>query len=89
LGALDALTRRAMRGWLLDVWQSFRKTVILVTHDIEEAIYLSDRVYVMSPRPGTIMVDLTIALPRPRTGEITQEPQFLAYQRTLLNSLGV
>jgi len=89
LGALDALTRREMRGWLLDVWQSFRKTVILVTHDIEEAIFLSDRVYVMSPRPGTITLDLAVDLPRPRTGEMIHEPEFLAYQRRLLKSLGV
>jgi len=89
LGALDALTRREMRSWLLDVWQSFRKTVILVTHDIEEAIYLSDRVYVMSSRPGTITLDLDVDLSRPRTGEMIQEPQFLGYQRSLLESLGV
>jgi len=89
LGALDALTRREMRQWLLDVWQSFRKTMIFVTHDIEEAIYLSDRVYVMSPRPGTIGLDLQIDLPRPRSSEMTCSPPFLAYQVTLLESLGV
>ena len=51
-GALDALTREAMREWLLGVWEADRKTILLVTHDVEEAVFLSDRVYVMSGRPG-------------------------------------
>ena len=53
-GALDALTREAMREWLLGVWETDRKTILLVTHDVEEAVFLSDRVYVMSGRPGRI-----------------------------------
>lgn len=89
LGALDALTRRELRQWLLEVWQSFRKTMIFVTHDVEEAIYLSDRVYVMSPRPGTIAMDLRIDLPRPRAEEMTCSTPFLGYRAALLESLGV
>jgi ABC-type nitrate/sulfonate/bicarbonate transport system ATPase subunit len=68
-GALDALTRLDMQSWLLEVRSSFRKTIVLVTHDIEEAIYLSDRVYVMTPRPGTIRRVVRIPLPRPRVHE--------------------
>ncbi len=57
LGALDSLTRQAMREWLLDVWQADRKSILFVTHDVEEAVYLSDRVYVMSGRPGRMEVE--------------------------------
>jgi len=89
LGALDALTRREMRQWLLDVWRSFQKTMIFVTHDVEEAIYLSDRVFVMSSRPGTIVADLQIDLTRPRSEEMTRSMPFLTYRALLLDSLGV
>ena len=66
-GALDALTRTEMQGWLESVWAQFRWTVLLVTHDVREAVYLADRVYVLSPRPGTVVAELTIPLPRPRS----------------------
>ncbi|MCD6303267.1 MAG: ABC transporter ATP-binding protein [Anaerolineae bacterium] len=89
LGALDALTRREMRQWLLDVWQTFRKTMIFVTHDVDEAIYLADHVFVMSSRPGTIVSDLEIELPRPRSEELTCGNAFLRYRTSLLDSLGV
>jgi len=62
LGALDALTRRTMRRWLLEVWARFRQTVIFVTHDVEEAVYLSDRIYVLSPRPGRVVHQLEVDL---------------------------
>jgi len=65
-GALDALTRRTLQDELLRLWQKLRKTVVFVTHSIEEAIYLADRVVVMTYRPGTIKRDEHIALPRPR-----------------------
>jgi ABC-type nitrate/sulfonate/bicarbonate transport system ATPase subunit len=65
-GALDALTRANMQAWLLDIWTEVGKTIVLVTHDVDEAIYLADRVYVMSPRPGRILGDISIRLPRPR-----------------------
>ncbi|PKC51225.1 P-loop containing nucleoside triphosphate hydrolase protein, partial [Rhizophagus irregularis] len=51
-GALDAQTRLTMQNWLLQIWEDFKKTVLFVTHDIDEAIYLSDEIYVLSPRPG-------------------------------------
>jgi NitT/TauT family transport system ATP-binding protein len=64
--ALDAITRLQMQGWLSHVLDTERRTVALVTHDVEEAIVLGDRVVVMSPRPGRAVADIEIALPRPR-----------------------
>jgi ABC-type nitrate/sulfonate/bicarbonate transport system ATPase subunit len=66
-GALDALTRAEMQRWLASVWAQFRSTVLLVTHDVREAVYLADRVYVLSPRPGSVVAELAIPLPRPRS----------------------
>ncbi|PJF44377.1 MAG: ABC transporter [Phototrophicales bacterium] len=65
-GALDAITRRELQRWLLDVWEQFKYTVLFVTHDVEEALFLSDRVVVLSPRPGTIVLDMPIPFARPR-----------------------
>ena len=64
--ALDAITRAEMQGWLSHVLETEPRTVVLVTHDVEEAIVLADRVFVMSPRPGHVVADLEVALPRPR-----------------------
>ena len=88
LGALDALTRREMQSWLQTVWQADGRTVLLVTHDISEAVLLADRVIVMSPRPGRIVCDLPIALARPRDTSQVVEPEFVALQRELLHTLG-
>ena len=66
LGALDALTRRRMQGEVLRIWAATRKTILFVTHDIDEAVILSDRIYVMSPRPSSVREVAEIALPRPR-----------------------
>jgi len=68
--ALDAQTRLLMQGQLLDLWREDRKTVIYITHDVEEAIYLGDRVVVMSARPGRILQDITIPLERPRVLDV-------------------
>lgn len=65
-GALDALTRRSLQDELLKIWQESKKTIIFVTHSMEESIYLADRIVVMTYRPGTIKKDITVALPRPR-----------------------
>ena len=65
-GALDSLTRRTLQDELLRIWDEFRKTVIFVTHSIEEAIYLADRIVVMTYRPGTVKRDISVNLPRPR-----------------------
>jgi sulfonate transport system ATP-binding protein len=64
--SLDALTRMRMQQEILGIWQAERTTVVLITHDIEEAVYLADRVVILSPRPGTIMNILPVDLPRPR-----------------------
>jgi NitT/TauT family transport system ATP-binding protein len=86
-GALDALTREAMREWLLGVWEADRKTILLVTHDVEEAVFLSDRVYVMSGRPGRVASEVAVALPRPRTLELTATAEFAQLKAQLLAPL--
>jgi NitT/TauT family transport system ATP-binding protein len=78
--ALDAQTREMMQAELLDVWQQTRKTVLFITHQINEAVYLSDRVIVMSARPGRILADITIGLPRPRGLQLKRTPEFLSYE---------
>jgi ABC-type nitrate/sulfonate/bicarbonate transport system ATPase subunit len=88
-GALDALTRRGMRDWLLQVWSRFGQTVLFVTHDVDEAIYLSDRVLVMSPRPGAIVLDVDIPLPRPRQAHHLELSVAADIRRALLNALGL
>jgi ABC-type nitrate/sulfonate/bicarbonate transport system ATPase subunit len=88
-GALDALTRRTMRTWLLQVWERFRQTVLFVTHDVEEAIYLADRVYVFSQRPGRILLEIKVDFPRPRTSEMLIDARFASYRQELLSALGV
>jgi NitT/TauT family transport system ATP-binding protein len=78
-GALDALTREQMAEELQEIWAQTQKTIIFVTHSIPEAVYLSDRVVVMSGRPSRIMDDVTIDLPRPRSLEIMSDPAFAGY----------
>jgi len=77
-GALDALTRDQMNIDLQRLWSSGEKTVLFVTHSISEAVFLSDRVIVMSPAPGTISLDLRVDLPRPRRVAMREIPQFAA-----------
>jgi ABC-type nitrate/sulfonate/bicarbonate transport system ATPase subunit len=86
-GALDALTRLEMQGWLLEVWMRLGVTVLLVTHDLDEAIYLSDRVYVMGVRPGRIVDEVVVALPRPRGEEIVATPEFARLKGRLLAAI--
>jgi NitT/TauT family transport system ATP-binding protein len=83
--ALDALTRDAMQRLLADVWRETRKTVIYVTHNVAEAVYLADRVIVMTPHPGRIKTELPITLARPRD---PLSVEFLEYQKALLRHLG-
>ncbi len=83
--ALDALTRDDMQRLLADVWRETRKTVIYVTHNVAEAVYLADRVVVMSPHPGRVKVEVPIDLPRPRD---PLSVEFLDHQKQLLHHLG-
>jgi len=88
-GALDALTRRELQDWLLDMWGQFGQTVIFITHDVEEALYLGDRVLVLSPRPGRIIKEVTVDLPRPRRQGMIALPEFGRQVAELLEALGV
>jgi NitT/TauT family transport system ATP-binding protein len=80
-GALDAQTRAFMGELLLDVWQKSPKTILFVTHDIDEALFLGDRVYVMTARPGRFRTEVSLALPRPRTLEVMTADEFVATKR--------
>jgi NitT/TauT family transport system ATP-binding protein len=80
-GALDAQTRLMMQENLLKIWNEFKITVLFVTHDVDEAIFLADRVLVMSASPGRIIADLHVPLPRPRLPEMTAEPEFAELKR--------
>jgi NitT/TauT family transport system ATP-binding protein len=88
-GALDAQTRLAMQQLLLDVWQSLGTTVLFVTHDIDEAILLSDRICVMSARPGRIMRTIPIALARPRSITSLTSPEFMAYKAGIMSDMKI
>ena len=86
-GALDALTRVQMQEWLLELWDSLRKTIILITHDVDEAILLSDRVYVLTARPGRVKMVLDIGLPRPRRYQSVTTSPFMELKSMLLANL--
>jgi ABC-type nitrate/sulfonate/bicarbonate transport system ATPase subunit len=88
-GALDALTRRDLQDWLLEVWGRFGQTVIFITHDVEEALYLGDRVIVLSTRPGRVVKSLTVDLDRPRRRGMIAENAFGRQMAELLEALGV
>jgi NitT/TauT family transport system ATP-binding protein/sulfonate transport system ATP-binding protein len=75
-GALDAMTRQILQEMLTEIWQRYRKTVLFVTHDIDEAIFLGDVIYVMTNRPGRIRTTLSVDLPRPRTLDMVGGPRF-------------
>jgi NitT/TauT family transport system ATP-binding protein len=84
--ALDAITRQEMQGWLSHVLASEPRTVILVTHDVEEAVIVADRVVVMSPRPGRAVAEIDVALPRPRR---RTDPAVVELREKALGALGV
>lgn len=86
-GALDAITRRSMHGWLQDVWLRDRRTVLFVTHDVEEALLLADTVYIMTARPGRIAETMRVPFARPRPLDIVGNPEFAALKERLLETL--
>lgn len=86
-GALDAQTRLLMQELLLDLWSESRMTVLFVTHDVDEALFLSDRVVVLSRRPAEVRADIPVDLPRPRTAELLTHPRFSELKRNCLHLL--
>jgi ABC-type nitrate/sulfonate/bicarbonate transport system ATPase subunit len=88
-GALDSLTRAGMQQWLTGIWERHRKTIVLITHDVDEALYLSDRVYVLSARPGRVVLSLEVDLPRPRDYDVITTEPFTAKKQVLLQRLGL
>ncbi len=86
-GALDALTRSEMHEWLLGLWERLSVTVVLVTHDVEEALLLSDRVLVLSPRPGRVVLSHEVRLPRPRHRVMTVSEAFVRDKALLLDAI--
>jgi NitT/TauT family transport system ATP-binding protein len=85
-GALDSITRLIMRGELLRIWQSEKRTIVFVTHDVDEAVQLADRVVVLSSRPAKIQVILSVDIPHPRN---ISAPRYLELRDDLLKKIGL
>ena len=88
-GALDALNRSNLQQWLVQMWEREQQSVVMVTHDVDEAVFLADRVIVLSARPGTVIHEERINLPRPRTRAMLTSNTFLAHRAVLLDALGL
>ena len=88
-GALDAQTKLQMQEWLMQLWSDFKKTVVFITHDVDEAIYLSDEVVVMGTRPGRLLETITIPLARPRLRTSTLTPEFIAIKEHCMELLTI
>lgn len=86
-GALDALTRAGMQRWLEEMWEKHRWTAMLVTHDVREAVHLSDRIYVLSPRPARVIREIEIDLPRPRGRDAATQARAAAIEADILDTL--
>jgi ABC-type nitrate/sulfonate/bicarbonate transport system ATPase subunit len=86
-GALDAQTRLGMQQWLLQLWRDLKRTILFVTHDVDEAIFLADRIVVMTPRPGRIAEILKVDLPRPRPLEVLTTDTFVGLKRQIMQHL--
>lgn len=85
--ALDEFTRFDMQKWLLSIWEAKRKSVLFITHNIEEAIFLSDRIYLLSPRPAKIIREIEVSFKRPRTDTLLLESEFLKLKREIYSDL--
>ncbi|MCA1032665.1 ABC transporter ATP-binding protein [Bacillus timonensis] len=88
-GRLDAITRVQMQQWLLSIWEQLEKSILMVTHDIDEAIMLSDRIYVLSPRPGKVIREIEISIDRPRTHESMTTEEFMSIKKSILHTLSI
>ena len=86
-GALDAFTRYQMQEWLVDIWGSMGKTIILITHDIDEALLLSDRVFVLTARPASVKLIVNVSLPRPRRYRMVTDTAFIVLKEQLIQAL--
>ncbi len=86
-GALDALTRGSLQQWLLDLQARLRRSILFITHDVEEALLLSDRIYVLSQRPASVRLVQSVAFPRPHRAELVTTPEFVALKARLLRAL--
>lgn len=86
-GSLDSWTRLQMQEWLLGLWRSLKNTIIFVTHNVDEALMLSDRIYVMSARPARILMTLNVDLPRPRDHHTVTQPEFASLKASLITTL--
>lgn len=86
-GALDAQTRLMMQESLLDIWRQFGTTVVFVTHDVDEAVFLADRVLIMSASPGRIIEDVKIKLPRPRSTDLASSPEYIKARQFCLDTI--
>ena len=86
-GALDAITRLQLQMTLIDVWQETRKTILFVTHDVEEALLLSDEIIVLTERPGRVRARLSVSLPRPRTPDMLADPELMQLKAQLMTLL--
>ena len=85
--ALDTLTKRSIHQWYLDVMEKIQLTTLFITHDIDEAILLSDRIYLLSGNPGRIAAEIVIQEPKPRRDDFSLTPEFLEYKREILSLL--
>jgi NitT/TauT family transport system ATP-binding protein len=86
-GALDAQTRGTMQELLLRIWEESASTILFVTHDVDEAVYLADRIYIMGTRPGTIMEDVPVPFGRPRDPSVKEQKEFHDLQQHVLSCL--
>ncbi|MGG1517298.1 ABC transporter ATP-binding protein [Paenibacillus oryzisoli] len=82
-GALDALTRLEMQAWLLNIWEQNKRSILFITHSIEEALFLSDRIYVLSGKPSTVLEEIRVPFVRPRTEAVMLEPVFIEQRQNI------
>ena len=85
--ALDTITKAAVHQWYLDIMKEIKLSTLIVTHDIDEAILLSDRIYILSGKPGKISDEIIIDLPKPRNNSLTMEEEFLTYKRKIVEKI--